>query len=109
MNDFQSGTTTAFSSQRYFPNVRANRQNSFGLRLLILEQSVISVTEKAQVGVNDEHTRGCTQPNSKNTYTRRKYTYHTCLKEATSLNLLSWEVLVVFLCKFTQLWFLQRY
>lgn len=57
MNDFQSGTTTALSSQRYFPNMRANRQHKFGLKLLILEQSVISATEKAQVGVNDEHTR----------------------------------------------------
>lgn len=62
--------------------------------LLILEQSIISVTEKAQVGVNDEHTR--------------KSTYHTWSKEIHFPKLAVWEeVLLVFLCKFAQLWVLQ--
>lgn len=98
MNDFQSGTTTALSSQRYFPNMRANRQNKYGLKLFILEQSVISATEKAQGGVNDEHTRACTKPNLKNTYTRHKYTYHTYLKESHFLKFAVWGSFDGFFC-----------
>ncbi len=96
---------SSFQPGVIFPTRGQTDKNEFGLKFLILEQGVISVTEKVQAGVNT-HPQMVTNStrkahmadaNTRITHPRRK---------ATSLNPPSGEVLVVFLYKFAQLRFL---
>lgn len=59
---FSEARPQFFPAAVIFPTWGQTDKNELGFEFLILEQSIISVTEKAQAGVNDEHAHVRTQP-----------------------------------------------